>query len=124
MKVKHSLPKNAMIIFEAYGISVRQMNSYQLRLHNEEERYGHFFDWYFTTGTVVENVKGNNQSIGKKYLDAEELAMMINGKSRGAVGGENKSKQQATQIDESTLELLRSKGYDKSMPWLKRSLKK
>lgn len=124
MKIKHSLPKNAMMIFEGYGIIVRPMNSYQLRLHNEEERYGHFFDWYYTTGTLVENFKGNNSSVSKKYLDAEELAMFINSRNRGTVIHIERPKQQMAEISQETLELLKSKGYDKAMPWLAKSFEK
>ena len=107
MKVKHSLPKNAVMILSGYGINVRQMNSYQLRLNNEEERYGHFFDWYFTTGTLVENLKGENKKAGI-YLDVEDLAIFINKRNQGATPFKVKQNQEIPVISEETKKLLRS----------------
>lgn len=79
MKVKHSLPKYYKEIFECYGIFIRVLNGYTLRLHREEEPY-HFFDWYYTTGSVVEIYKRKNTNLGK-FFDPEELAILMTKKS-------------------------------------------
>lgn len=79
MKVKHTLPKYYKEIFACYGIFIRSLNGYTLRLNKEEEPY-HFFDWFYTTGSVVEIHNGRSKGIGK-ILDPEDLAVLMTKKS-------------------------------------------
>lgn len=64
----------SMQLFKAYGMRPRTMNFYQIRLLHEDSR--NQWDWYFTTGSLVRNCKGNHTSMGKIF-DPEDVAIFI-----------------------------------------------
>lgn len=54
--------KDALLELESAGFEARQFNSYQIRIQPPEflkERFK-FWDWYFTTGSLVENGKNDD----------------------------------------------------------------
>lgn len=74
--------KKAFQIFDAYGVMVTVMNTYQYRL-NMEENESIFFDWYHTTGSLVRTDRdtGHMLSLGKK-IDIEDIAILISNDHR------------------------------------------
>lgn len=68
--------KNTIALFtDGYGISVQKINYYQFRLRMED--YSDiFYDWYFTTGSLVKNTDGYPRSEGC-YPEAEDVACGI-----------------------------------------------
>lgn len=63
-------------LLEAYGLNVRIMNFYQLRLKNPEYPQA-TWDWYHTQGSVVKTENGVPARVGTIGC-AEDLAEKIN----------------------------------------------
>lgn len=78
--------KDALLEFESAGFEARQFNSYQIRIAPPDFMKEHFkfWDWYFTTGSLVENGKNDD---GVNYVardgtfeTAKELSKHLMGK--------------------------------------------
>jgi len=66
---------------EVYGFKVQVVNDYHIKVRSDD--YTGWFDWYHTTGTVVQFKMGVNcefyaVSIGEKALTDEDLAILVN----------------------------------------------
>lgn len=72
---KIDIDKAVEIFEEAYGIKAKVFNFYQLRLRTEEINV--FWDWYHTTGSLVENRNGSCYKTEKKFSDTEDIAIYI-----------------------------------------------
>jgi len=65
---------DAIALFKAYGMRVREREWYAMRIYPEEVSF--LVDWYHTTGSTVLHEDGRPHKWGKHY-DVEELAIKI-----------------------------------------------
>lgn len=83
MSRKH---KNIIDIYKAiklfndgYGLDASEFNYYQIRIRYEESDM--MWDWYHTTGSLVENRNGQGRRVGgasgQTFMDAESVALLI-----------------------------------------------
>lgn len=64
-----------LLLREGYSLKVKELNHYCFRI-KDEEMNDVFWDWYHTTGTLVEVQDGRGINIGK-YRDDEDVAILI-----------------------------------------------
>ena len=65
---------NDWYLLDVYGLKVKRVNDYHVKLHHEE--YEGWFDWYHTTGTVIANRDSGASNIGKTK-NVEKVAKII-----------------------------------------------
>jgi hypothetical protein len=70
-----NVPKATKFLEDVYGLSVKEMNFYQLRIRHQE--FEGIFDWYHTQGTMVVQTKMYTANIGEAGTD-EDAAILIN----------------------------------------------
>lgn len=82
-KNKNSINQEEAVKFlkEVYRFSVQVVNEYHIKVRSEE--YTGWFDWYHTTGTVVQSKMGldcNFYAIRteEKAMTDEDLALLVN----------------------------------------------
>lgn len=70
-----------MEIFAAYGYKFTMPQYYQYRLVKEDPYDRSFFDWYWTTGSLVRTSRGNGTTTSKSLgtiVDPEKVCLFIN----------------------------------------------
>lgn len=66
--------KDAILELESMDLEVEELNSYQFRIRCPDTSV--FWDWYHTTGSLVENDRGTNRRDGT-YKDIVDLVRHI-----------------------------------------------
>lgn len=80
-QVIQGIIEKAMLTFGSYDFEAEHFknNGYQIRIRIPN--YPAFFDWYFTTGTlVITREERTPAGIGRDIHDAEEVAQIISKK--------------------------------------------
>ena len=73
---RYTRKESQLLLFkEGYSLDVREINHYQFRIRDFENREV-FWDWYHTTGTLVEVQDGRGYNVGK-YSSDEDVAILI-----------------------------------------------
>ncbi len=74
-KNRINIEKSKELLEQAFGFEVEIMNYYQFRIRSEETE--RFWDWYHTTGSLVDNNNGSCRKVNGEFLNADILSEYI-----------------------------------------------
>lgn len=69
-----TVQNSKLFMATAYGLRCKEINEYHIRIYHDEYRW--YFDWYYTTGTLMACTGNGTIKIGKEK-DPEAVALAV-----------------------------------------------